>query len=241
MHDAGLQTSLSPGKPAPFLALRRQKRGQQEKSSGSPRFRGVSGRVRFVVDVPFVVAEEKWACALALTPCSIETEQMCPVAAGMRAPILAVLHGRARHMSRMSHGAGCGGTAKTVVETIPLARAELAATSEPCHGCHGVSSIDRWRCSPRHPLVFLPSLSIAKITPRCPRRKRARGEAGASVRRPWTPRPRCAWHRQACEPTPVGVESCHMARPQEGRSCVVSASSRSSNGWHSSHGLCCRR
>jgi hypothetical protein len=34
-------------------------------------------------------------------------------------------------MSRMSHGEGCVGTAKTVVVTIPLARAELATTSEP--------------------------------------------------------------------------------------------------------------
>jgi hypothetical protein len=55
---------------------------------------------------------------------------MCPVAACMRAPILAAPHCRESQMSRMSHGEGYVGTAKTVVVTIPLARAELATTSD---------------------------------------------------------------------------------------------------------------
>jgi hypothetical protein len=48
----------------------------------------------------------------------------------MRAPILAAPHCRESQMSRMSHGEGYVGTAKTVVVTIPLARAELATTSD---------------------------------------------------------------------------------------------------------------
>ena len=48
----------------------------------------------------------------------------------MRAPILAAPHCRESQMSRMSHGEGYVGTAKTVGVTIPLARAELATTSD---------------------------------------------------------------------------------------------------------------
>jgi hypothetical protein len=55
---------------------------------------------------------------------------MCPVAACMRAPILAAPHYRESQMSRISHGEAYVGTAKTVVVTIPLARAELATTSD---------------------------------------------------------------------------------------------------------------